>query len=40
MRRQFGGCRRYTGGSCPNIACTLSKNEIAHLAQFGTTTAV
>jgi pyruvate/2-oxoglutarate dehydrogenase complex dihydrolipoamide dehydrogenase (E3) component len=39
--------RRYVGGSCPNIACMPSKNEvwsarIAHLtrhaAQFGTTT--
>ncbi len=39
--------RRYVGGSCPNIACMPSKNEVwsarvAHLvhhaAQFGTTT--
>jgi pyruvate/2-oxoglutarate dehydrogenase complex dihydrolipoamide dehydrogenase (E3) component len=39
--------RRYVGGSCPNIACMPSKNEIwgarvahlaRHAAQFGTTT--
>ena len=39
--------RRYIGGSCPNIACMPSKNEVwsarvahmtRHAAQFGTTT--
>src|SRR2546427_7412884 len=39
--------RRYIGGSCPNIACLPSKNEIwsakvahlaRHAAQFGTVT--
>ena len=39
--------RRYVGGSCPNIACMPSKNEIwsarvahlaRHAAQFGTMT--
>jgi pyruvate/2-oxoglutarate dehydrogenase complex dihydrolipoamide dehydrogenase (E3) component len=39
--------RRWIGGSCPNIACLPSKNEIwsakvaqlaHHAAQFGTTT--
>src|SRR5271154_2084778 len=39
--------RRYVGGSCPNIACKPSKNEIwaariaylvRHAAQFGTIT--
>jgi pyruvate/2-oxoglutarate dehydrogenase complex dihydrolipoamide dehydrogenase (E3) component len=39
--------RRYIGGSCPNIACMPSKNEVwsarvahfvQHAAQFGTTT--
>ena len=39
--------RRYVGGSCPNIACMPSKNEIwgarvgylaRHAAQFGTIT--
>ena len=39
--------RRWVGGSCPNIACLPSKNEIwsarvahlaRHAAQFGTTT--
>jgi pyruvate/2-oxoglutarate dehydrogenase complex dihydrolipoamide dehydrogenase (E3) component len=39
--------RRYVGGSCPNIACMPSKNEVwsarvahlvQHAAQFGTTT--
>ena len=39
--------RRYVGGSCPNIACMPSKNEVwsarvahlaRHAAQFGTTT--
>ena len=38
--------RRYVGGSCPNIACMPSKNEVwaarialaRHAAQFGTIT--
>jgi pyruvate/2-oxoglutarate dehydrogenase complex dihydrolipoamide dehydrogenase (E3) component len=39
--------RRYVGGSCPNLACMPSKNEIwgarvahlaRHAARFGTTT--
>src|SRR4030088_3595344 len=46
-RRTAGVERRWIGGSCPNIACLPSKNEIwsarvAHLAhhaaQFGTVT--
>src|SRR5713101_257563 len=46
-RRTAGVERRWVGGSCPNIACMPSKNEIwsarvahlaQHAAQFGTVT--
>src|SRR6266849_1901803 len=46
-RRTAGVERRWVGGSCPNVACLPSKNEIwsakvahlaQHAAQFGTKT--